>query len=61
MKKTLSILSGILLVAFLMVGCKSMNKTQKGAVIGTAGGAVAGAVIGEIAGNAQLGALIGAA
>ena len=61
MKKALSIWSGILLVILLMAGCKSMNKTQKGAVIGTAGGAVAGAVIGEIAGNAQLGALIGAA
>lgn len=61
MKKALSIWSGILLAVLLMAGCKSMNKTQKGAVIGTAGGAVAGAVIGEIAGNAQLGALIGAA
>jgi hypothetical protein len=28
-----------------------MNKSQKGAVIGTAGGAAAGAVIGKVAGN----------
>lgn len=37
-----------------------MNKTQKGAVIGTAGGAATGAVIGRTAGNAALGAIIGA-
>lgn len=45
----------------LLSGCKSMNKTQKGAVIGTAGGAAAGAVIGRVAGNTGLGAIIGAA
>jgi outer membrane protein OmpA-like peptidoglycan-associated protein len=48
---------GILIVG----GCKSMNKTQKGAVIGTAGGGAAGAVIGKVAGNTALGAIIGAA
>lgn len=37
-----------------------MNKTQKGAVIGTAGGAATGAVIGRTAGNTALGAIIGA-
>lgn len=37
-----------------------MNKTQKGAIIGTGGGAAAGAVIGRTAGNAALGAIIGA-
>ena len=47
---------GILLLA----GCKSMNKSQKGAVIGVAGGGAAGAVIGKIAGNTALGAVIGA-
>jgi outer membrane protein OmpA-like peptidoglycan-associated protein len=45
---------------FLLAGCKSMNKSQKGAVIGTAGGAAAGAVVGKIAGNTALGAIIGA-
>jgi len=44
----------------LFTGCKSMNKSQKGAVIGTAGGAAAGAVIGKAAGNTALGAIIGA-
>lgn len=40
-----------LLVVFgaiaLLASCASMNKTQKGAVIGTAGGAATGAVIGR--------------
>lgn len=47
-------------VAILMSGCKNMNKSQKGAVIGTAGGAAMGAVIGKAAGNTALGAIIGA-
>jgi outer membrane protein OmpA-like peptidoglycan-associated protein len=50
----------ISIVAILLAGCKSMNKTQKGAVIGTAGGAAMGAVIGKAAGNTALGAIIGA-
>jgi len=37
-----------------------MNKTEKGAIIGTAGGAAAGATIGKAAGNTALGAIIGA-
>jgi outer membrane protein OmpA-like peptidoglycan-associated protein len=47
--------------AIIITGCKSMNKTQKGAAIGVAGGAAAGAVIGKAAGNTALGAIIGAA
>ena len=54
---TCVIAGGILIAG----GCKSMNKTQKGAVIGTAGGAAAGAVVGKVAGNTALGAIIGAA
>lgn len=52
----------MLISSFVIVlaGCKSMNKTQKGAVIGTAGGAAMGAVIGKAAGNTALGAIIGA-
>lgn len=46
--------------AMLTTGCKNMNKTQKGAAIGTAGGAAMGAVIGKAAGNTALGAIIGA-
>lgn len=37
-----------------------MNKTQKGAIIGTAGGGAVGAVIGKATGNTALGAIIGA-
>jgi outer membrane protein OmpA-like peptidoglycan-associated protein len=48
-------------VAISISGCKNMNKTQKGAIIGTAGGAAAGAVIGKAAGNTAMGAIIGAA
>jgi outer membrane protein OmpA-like peptidoglycan-associated protein len=54
----------ILLVGVLLAGtlsCASMSKTEKGAVIGAAGGAAAGAVIGKAAGNTVAGALIGAA
>jgi outer membrane protein OmpA-like peptidoglycan-associated protein len=51
------ILSSVLILA----GCASWNKTQKGAVVGTAAGAGMGAVIGKAAGNTALGAIIGAA
>lgn len=55
--------TGAALIAFAIVlsGCKNMNKTTKGAIIGTAGGAAAGAVIGKAAGNTAMGAIIGAA
>lgn len=50
-------------MAFVVVlaSCKSMNKSQKGAVIGTAGGTVVGGAIGKAAGNTAMGAIIGAA
>lgn len=47
--------------ALLLSGCASMNKTQKGAVIGAAGGGAVGAVIGKASGNTALGAVLGAA
>lgn len=50
-------LSAILILS----GCASWNKTQKGAVVGTAAGGGMGAVIGKAAGNTALGAIIGAA
>ncbi|MEP7322147.1 MAG: OmpA family protein [Saprospiraceae bacterium] len=60
--KTIKIaMIGFILISLIASGCKSMNKTQKGAVIGTAGGAAAGAIIGKVAGNTALGAIIGAA
>ncbi len=48
-------------VSVMLGGCKSMNKTKKGAIIGVAGGAAMGAVIGKAAGNTAMGAIIGAA
>jgi outer membrane protein OmpA-like peptidoglycan-associated protein len=53
------IFGAVVIITFIS-GCASMNKTQKGAVIGTAGGAAAGAVIGRASGNTALGAIIGA-
>lgn len=49
------------LLGVLGTGCKSMNRTQKGGVIGAAGGGAIGAVIGKAAGNTAMGAIIGAA
>ena len=60
--KTIRNLAWILVIGgFVATGCKSLNKTQKGAGIGTAGGAVVGGVIGRVAGNTAMGAIIGAA
>ncbi|MDZ7634013.1 MAG: glycine zipper domain-containing protein [Bacteroidales bacterium] len=52
----------IMIVSTLMIisGCASWNKTQKGAVVGTAAGGTMGAVIGRASGNTALGAIIGA-
>jgi outer membrane protein OmpA-like peptidoglycan-associated protein len=50
-----------IIAAFILSGCASWNKTQKGAVVGTAAGGAMGAVIGRTAGNTALGAIIGAA
>lgn len=54
------LLTGLVLLALISSGCKSLNRTQKGAAIGTAGGGAIGAVIGRAAGNTALGAIIGA-
>lgn len=47
-------------ILIILTGCSSMNKTQKGAVIGAAGGGAVGAVIGKATGNTAAGAVIGA-
>ena len=49
------------LLAIFFAGCKTATRTQKGAVIGAAGGGAIGAVIGKGAGNTAMGAVIGAA
>ena len=53
-------LAGTTLIAMMATACGPMNKTKKGAVIGTAGGGAVGAVIGKAAGNTAMGAIIGA-
>jgi outer membrane protein OmpA-like peptidoglycan-associated protein len=45
----------------LLSSCGPMNKTKKGAIIGTAGGAAIGGVIGRASGNTALGVIIGGA
>ena len=50
----------ILTTAIIFSGCANWNKTQKGAVVGTATGGAVGAVIGRASGNTALGAIIGA-
>lgn len=56
--KTYSV--GITMAAILFASCSSMNRSQKGAIIGAAGGAAVGAVIGKAANNTALGTVIGA-
>ncbi len=54
--------AGLWAVAFslCLASCKNLNRTQKGAAIGTASGGAIGAVIGKASGNTALGAIIGA-
>ncbi len=61
MKKMKILVGSILVTAIILSGCASMTRTQKGAAIGTTGGAATGAIIGRAAGNTALGAIIGAA
>lgn len=51
----------LLSATFIFTGCATLNKTQKGAAVGTAAGGATGAVIGRASGNTVLGAIIGAA
>ncbi|MEX0986162.1 MAG: OmpA family protein [Bacteroidales bacterium] len=60
MKKMKMSLAMILSVVLISSGCASWNKTQKGAVVGTAAGGGMGAIIGKTAGNTALGTIIGA-
>lgn len=56
--KNLKVLAVILSFGIVLASC---NNTQKGAAIGTGGGALIGALIGKVAGNAAIGAALGAA
>jgi len=48
------------LILLAGAGCSSMNKSQKGAVVGAGAGGVVGGVIGHAAGSTATGAIIGA-
>lgn len=62
MKKLSKGLIPVLLgIALVFAGCSSLNRTQKGAMTGTAAGAAIGSVAGRTAGNTALGTVIGAA
>src|SRR3989338_9741281 len=51
----------VMLGAGWLTGCEGMNRTQKGALTGTAVGAGIGALLGQKGGHAGRGALIGGA
>lgn len=61
MNKATRMTVGVLTVALTLPACSSLNNTQKGAVIGAAGGGAVGAVIGKKVGSTAKGAIIGAA
>lgn len=48
-------------ILFIFTGCKNLNKSQKGVLIGAGAGGAVGAGVGKAAGNTALGAIIGAA
>ncbi|MBK9256712.1 MAG: OmpA family protein [Saprospiraceae bacterium] len=54
------ILPALIIITLITSGCSSLNKTQKGAAVGTVSGGAMGAVIGKATGNTALGAIIGA-
>ena len=60
MRSFIAIILAVSLV-FLSLGCASMNKAQKGALIGGGTGAAVGGIIGKKAGNTAVGAIAGAA
>jgi len=61
MKKMKMSLIMIISSILILSGCASWNKTQKGAVVGTAAGGAMGAVIGRASGNTTLSEIIRAA
>jgi len=50
----------VLSAVMILTSCSTWNKTQKGAVVGTAAGGTMGAIVGRATGNTALGAIIGA-
>jgi outer membrane protein OmpA-like peptidoglycan-associated protein len=48
------------LMGLVASGCKTMNRSQKGAVIGAVGGGAIGGVVGRAMGNTAMGVIVGA-
>lgn len=61
MKKNNFLTLLLCLCIVLMSGCKSMNNTTKGGLIGAGGGALLGALVGKVAGNTAIGTAVGTA
>lgn len=60
MKRVKNVFLLLLGATIILSGCKNMNKTQKGVLIGAGAGGAVGAGVGKAAGNTALGAIIGA-
>jgi outer membrane protein OmpA-like peptidoglycan-associated protein len=60
MKRVISLIVGIAICLFYLLGCNSLSKSQKGVLIGAGAGGAVGAGIGKAAGNTALGAILGA-
>jgi outer membrane protein OmpA-like peptidoglycan-associated protein len=56
-----AVVSLVLLGGVGLAGCRSLSQTERGAVIGAAGGAAVGAIVGRQIGSTARGAVIGAA
>jgi len=59
--KRIGLLAFLMIFVISAVGCGSLRKRDKGALIGAGAGAVVGGVIGHKAGNTAVGAILGAA
>ncbi len=57
--RSMTLMVGVLFVC--LVGCSSLSRKEKGAIIGGTTGAIVGGVVGNQAGNTAVGAIIGAA
>lgn len=60
MKRVKNVFLLLVGITTIVSGCKNMNKTQKGVLIGAGAGGAVGAGVGKAAGNTALGAIIGA-
>lgn len=60
MKRIITLIVGMAICLFYLLGCNSLSKSQKGVLIGAGAGGAVGAGIGKAAGNTALGAILGA-